>query len=128
MAKRYHHSKRAKHHMEALEHEMHPKEHKKEHYKPSAHKMPHHSPVPNVVSEMPAHGSKHGRYDYMGHMISEDHSAPALLPREVIDREWPVAYKGDVMAGKINDLFSGVQAQLDEDEADMARELGPKKY
>lgn len=61
-----------------------------------------------------------------GHMISEDHGAPSLLPRQVIDRDWPRA--ANYYMGYVDTLFSGVQNQLHEDTRDFGREFKPKKY
>jgi hypothetical protein len=60
-------------------------------------------------------------------MIADDWAAPALLPRNVIDRNWPSNHV-DYMGGHIDDLFTGVQEQLGEDAADLRREMEPKKY
>lgn len=50
---------------------------------------------------------------YSSTMISEDKSAPSLLPREVVSKEWPSMgyYEGRPMA----DLFTGVQMTTDSD-------------
>jgi hypothetical protein len=61
-------------------------------------------------------------------MIADDWSAPALLPRNVIDRNWPRSHDYDYMGGHINDLFTGVQDQIGDDVSDLRREMNPKKY
>lgn len=59
-------------------------------------------------------------------MIREDWGEPCLLPRTVIDRDWPRS--NNYMKYGEADLFMGVQKQLDEDASDMRRENKPKKY
>jgi len=59
-------------------------------------------------------------------MIHDDWGAPALLPQRVIDRDWPKA--GNYMNYGEEDLFIGVQKQLNEDGQDMRREFKPGKY
>lgn len=88
-------------------------------------------PVPNTVSGL------EGREHYAGYksaksemrrdgaMIHEDRSAPCLLPRNVIDREWP-SHRGYMPKAPM-DLFDGANAQLHEDERDVRRELRPTK-
>lgn len=61
-----------------------------------------------------------------GRMIKEDWNATALLPTGVIDRDWPRASSYNM--GMTPTLFSGVQAQIKEDEEDMRREFSPGKY
>ncbi|CAB4184439.1 hypothetical protein UFOVP1478_19 [uncultured Caudovirales phage] len=61
-----------------------------------------------------------------GSMIKEDMSAPCLLPREVIDREFPSAGYG--LQNGYHDLFGGVQAQLHKDESDLKKAFSPKKW
>jgi hypothetical protein len=61
-------------------------------------------------------------------MIREDRSAPCLLPRNVIDRDWP---RSEVyMKTGAADLFMGVKKQMSEDGADMRKAManGPHKY
>jgi hypothetical protein len=89
-------------------------------------------PVPNTVSGL------EGRESYVGYkesrrmmardgaMIREDMSAPALLPRNVIDEYWPRA--ANYHMGYVDDLFYGAQKQMHEDYADFGREMEPKKY
>lgn len=91
-----------------------------------------HSPVAPVVSAM------RGREAYSGHdesrkmmahdgsMIKEDMSAPCLLPRNVIDREFPKA--NNYAMGFVEDLYYGAEKQMHEDYADLKRELDPAKY
>lgn len=59
-------------------------------------------------------------------MIKEDMSAPCLLPRNVIDKEWPKAAGYNM--GRMQDLFNGVQKQMSEDAADFKREAKGGKY
>lgn len=59
-------------------------------------------------------------------MIREDRSAPCLLPREVIDKQWPSS--ADYNMGYVDDLFNGVQKQMSEDRGDFGKAMGPKKY
>lgn len=61
-------------------------------------------------------------------MIREDRSAPCLLPRQVIDKDWP---RTEVyMKEGAADLFMGVQKQMSQDKSDMnkASAQGPHKY
>jgi len=74
-----------------------------------------------------ARGSDGSSAMYEGsQMISEDRSAPCLLPRNVIDRDWPRGHNYISMGEA--DLFMGVQKQLHKDQEDMRREFNPKKY
>ena len=59
-------------------------------------------------------------------MIKEDWNAPCLLPKEVIDRDWPRAGKYNM--GYVDTLFNGVQKQLEEDASDFKKVFAPKKY
>lgn len=61
-----------------------------------------------------------------GGMIREDMSAPCLLPREVMDKEWPKS--GSYNMGMVDDLFSAVQKQKNEDSAELGKAMGPNKY
>lgn len=61
-----------------------------------------------------------------GGMIHDDWSAPALLPRQVIDKEWPARHQ--YSGGYVDDLFMGVSKQLSEDASDLKRIMKPKKY
>lgn len=61
-----------------------------------------------------------------GNMINNDMSAPCLLPREIIDKEWPKVANYNM--GYMKDLFGGVQKQMNEDYADLKRETSPGKY
>ena len=59
-------------------------------------------------------------------MINDDMSAPALLPRHVIEKYWAEpAYSS---MGMVDDLYSGVQRQMKEDSEDMRKIYSPKKY
>ena len=59
-------------------------------------------------------------------MIQDDWSAPALLPRMVIDKDWPHGW--NYMNYGEADLFTGVQKQIKEDHSDMKKAFGPRKY
>jgi hypothetical protein len=89
-------------------------------------------PVPNTVSGLEARESYVGYKESRrmmardGAMIREDMSAPALLPRNVIDEYWPRA--ANYHMGYVDDLFYGAQKQMHEDYADFGREMEPKKY
>jgi len=63
---------------------------------------------------------------YGDHLIGEDRTAPALLPRRVIEDNYdsPYNYMGDNPA----DLYMGVQNQLRQDGRDMRRIFKPGKY
>ncbi len=89
-------------------------------------------PVPNTVSGLMARESYAGYKESRrmmardGAMIREDMSAPALLPRQVIDEYWPKAHNYSM--GYVDDLFYGAQKQMHEDYDDLRRELSPGKY
>lgn len=89
-------------------------------------------PVPNTVSGLESReaytGYKESRRMMArdGAMIREDMSAPALLPRNVIDQDWPRA--ANYHMGYVDDLFYGAQKQMHEDYADFGREMKPGKY
>lgn len=89
-------------------------------------------PVPNTVSGLERReayvGYKESRKMMArdGAMIQEDMSAPALLPRRVIDEYWPRANNYNM--GYVEDLFYGAQKQMHEDYDDLGREMKPKKY
>jgi hypothetical protein len=102
-------------------HKRHHGGHHKMHH--SSHKM-HHSPMSNSMHGEAVHGEEGKRY---GHeFISEDHGAPALLPQHIVSKDYPRAYRG--MGGHIDDLFMGVQKQVETDQSDMAREMKPSKW
>lgn len=61
-----------------------------------------------------------------GAMMSEDRSAPANLPRHIIDSYYPAAEYG--MPGGIGNLFTGAQKQMAEDKRDLHKEFKPGKY
>lgn len=137
MAKRYHASKRARRseHMGMERYERGPV---RSHYRDEMGTPGYNArgPVPQVVHDhMDAmqrgeyYGSKEATKKLMQRdraMIHEDRRAPSLLPQQVIERYWPTG--GYHVGGVPNDLFNGVQIQLDEDGTDMRRELGPRKY
>lgn len=89
-------------------------------------------PVPNTVSGLMKREAYSGYKESRkmmardGAMIKEDMSAPALLPRNVIDQYWPKAANYNM--GYVDDLFYGAQKQMHEDYDDFGREMGPKKY
>ena len=89
-------------------------------------------PVPNTVRGLESREAYSGRKEsrFMmardGAMIREDMSAPALMPRNVIDEYWPKAPNGHM--GYVDDLFYGVQRQMGKDNADFGRIMEPKKY
>ena len=57
----------------------------------------------------------------------EDMSAPANMPRNVMDKYWPETPMSPMgMLGE--DLFSGAQKQMHEDNNDMRKIMDPKKY
>ncbi len=88
-------------------------------------------PVPNTVSGLMKRESYAGYKESRkmmardGAMIKEDMSAPALLPRNVIDEYWPRA--NNYHMGYVEDLFYGAQKQMHEDYDDLGREMGHKK-
>lgn len=71
-------------------------------------------------------GPKKANKDYSKGMIREDWSAPALCPREVMQKYWPAGAYYD--NGYVSDLFSGVQDQLDQSASDYAKVKKPSKY
>jgi|GEM_PF-5297944 hypothetical protein len=59
-------------------------------------------------------------------MIKEDWDAACLLPRGVIEKEWPGA--GDYMRKDIPNLFSGVQETMREDGNAFMKSNKPRQY
>jgi hypothetical protein len=59
-------------------------------------------------------------------MIAEDRSAPCLLPRNIIDKEWEQG--SSYHMGMVDTLYEGVQIQIREDSADFKKAYSPKKY
>ena len=59
-------------------------------------------------------------------MIAEDPNAPCLLPRNVIDRDWPRASSYEMSIEP--DLFNGVQKQIAQDTSDFKKAFKPGKY
>jgi hypothetical protein len=55
-----------------------------------------------------------------GRMIHDEMSAPCLLPREVMDKDWPK--EDQYSLGMVNDLFDEAQRQLSMDASGMRRE------
>jgi hypothetical protein len=116
MARRYHQSKMDRHHEgEGMKR-----------------RMDNSDPVPNTVQGLEARESYSGYKESRrmmardGGMIREDMSAPALLPRHVIDEYWSAAPNYNM--GYVEDLYDGAQKQMHEDYADMRREAKPGKY
>ena len=95
-------------------------------------RMDNSDPVPNTVKGLEAREAYSGRKESRrmmardGAMIKEDMSAPALLPRRVIEEYWPQAHNYNM--GYVDDLFYGAQKQMHEDYNDLGREMKPKKY
>ncbi len=85
-----------------------------------------------AIGEMEKHEGYVGREEtrrtmkHDGGMIHEDHAAPCLLPRHVIEEYWPKA--GAYHMGYTDTLFQGVQEQLHEDTKDFGEEYEPRKY
>jgi hypothetical protein len=84
----------------------------------------------------PAGHESHARSEYHrtmmrmkedSHMINEDFGAPALCPREVIDKEWGYQ-RHYVMEGQIRDLYGAVSATMAEDGEDLRKELKPTNW
>lgn len=61
-----------------------------------------------------------------GGMINDDRSAPCNLPRNVMEKEY--GYYPTSPLGMIDDLYSGVERQLNEDHRDAEKVFKPKKY
>lgn len=59
-------------------------------------------------------------------MISEDKSACANMPQQVIYREWPKA--GHYADYNLDDTIKGVDKQMNEDGSGMARHKGGNKW
>ena len=97
-----------------------------------ARRMDNSDPVPNTVRALLDReayaGKKESRFMMArdGAMLREDMSAPALMPRQVIDEYWPKAPNGHM--GYVDDLFYGVQRQMGKDNEDFGRIMDPKKY
>lgn len=95
-------------------------------------RMDNSDPVPNTVSGLMSRESYSGYKESRkmmardGAMIREDMSAPALLPRNVIDQYWPKAPNYDM--SYVDDLFYGAQKQMHEDYDDLRREEKAGKY
>lgn len=71
-------------------------------------------------------GPKKANRDYSRGMIREDWNAPALCPREVMQKYWPAG--GYYDNGYVSDLFSGVQDQLDQSAHEYSMVKKPSKY
>ena len=63
-------------------------------------------------------------------MISDDYSAPAMLPKGVIEKAYDESYgaMSGYTGGTIPDLYSGVSKQLKEDVAGLRKVMGPSKF
>lgn len=59
-------------------------------------------------------------------MISEDKGQVANLPQHVVNKPWPRAHAG--FGGEYNDNISGIDQQIDQDEAGARRHKAPKKW
>ena len=87
-------------------------------------KKRHHSK--EMMRDVTRDGNRISRRDY-GMDFSEDMSAPANMPRHVMDKYWPATPMSPMsMLG--DDLFEGAQKQMSEDNADMRKIMDPKKY
>lgn len=83
------------------------------------------NPLPTTVSGL--ENFKGGKRISHGlNMISDDWNAPALLPREVMDKQWPAgqSYMNHTEA----DLFTGVNKGLQEDSKNYKGSFRPGKY
>lgn len=92
---------------------------KKRHYEsgPAGHESRSHSEYKRTMMRMKEDS----------HMIKEDHSAPALCPRSIIDRDWGSNYEY-IMDGQIRDLYGAVSATMKEDSSDLRKELKPTNW
>lgn len=68
-----------------------------------------------------------GNYEFENAMISEDHSAPCLLPTKVIHREFPGEPR-QAMSMVGDDLYQGAQRQIAEDERDLRKLKAPRRW
>lgn len=73
-------------------------------------------------------GHEYGHMHGDSGMISDDMSAPALLPTHIIDKPWPSPYRANDQLYVPADLFSGVNEQLEEDHDDFDKEFDAAKY
>lgn len=62
-----------------------------------------------------------------GHMIHSDPYERSNLPQQVMQKEWPRAYN-HLQDYYVEDLFLGVNKQLNEDGEGMKKAFGPRKY
>ncbi len=122
MAKRYHDNARHK--------EGHMKDHHSAHM--GNHSPSHAVPHADATHKMMRHLEQYAGPEESKRMMSRDSSMikeawanPCLLPEGVIDRDWPRAKS--YVNYQVPDLFSGVQAQLHEDERDFREEFNPSK-
>jgi hypothetical protein len=73
-----------------------------------------------MAKKMRSKGKKHTSY-----MIQEDLSAPALLPRHVIEKEWTSPNSANM--GYITDLFEGVTKSMNQDISDLKKCKKPNR-
>ena len=59
-------------------------------------------------------------------MISEDRSAVANLPQQVMYKAWPKS--GEYMNYGVEDTIKGIDKQVREDKSEAKRHLQPEKY
>lgn len=59
-------------------------------------------------------------------MISEDRSAPANLPQQVVMKDWPKARHYSDYG--LDDTIGGIDEQMDKDNRKMEKHLQPEKY
>ena len=60
-------------------------------------------------------------------MLSEDRSAVANMPQQVVYRAWPRGYEGE-RDGGISDTITGIDDQMGADARGMRRERSKSKY
>ncbi len=72
------------------------------------------------------HNSTKPMHHRSGGMINDDMSAPCLLPRNVMEKEY--GYYPTSPLGAIDDLYTGVEKQLNEDVRDAGKVFKPGKY
>lgn len=94
-------------------------------------------PMPNRVHEG-YHESSHEMYagpqmskgmmSRDGGLIHDDWSQPCLLPKNVIDRDWPKARGYGLNGSSIGDLFSEANRQMSSNNESMDEEKGFLHY
>ena len=60
-------------------------------------------------------------------MISEDHSAIANMPQQVMMKMWPGSYNGEGLEG-LDDTIRGINNQTSADESGMHKHRSKSKY